>query len=73
MEFTIRPPREGDRKVVGGTVIAVVEHGEVTHPIVRVEQAEWVDSVHFSREHGDSKYGYVLYLPACKPVPQPSS
>ena len=32
-------------------------------PIVAVEQADWVDEVHVSRKNGDSRYGYILYLP----------
>ena len=64
--FLIGPPIEGtDRKIEGSTVIAVatVHDGQVRLPIVEIEQADWVDEVHFSRKGGDSANGYVIHFP----------
>jgi hypothetical protein len=76
VQFVIGPPTENDRKVEDGTVIAIAEvhPGEtvgavasidqvVRLPIVGVEQGDWVEEVHVSRKNGDSRYGYILYLP----------
>lgn len=70
MIITLRPPTEADRGAVDGVVIAVAEERSErsgilrTHPVVGVEQGDWVDEVHISRKNGDSKYGYILYLPS---------
>lgn len=65
MQFVIGPPTELDRKVEDGAVIAIAttHDGRVRNPIVGVEQGDWVDEVHISRKNGDSRYGYILYLP----------
>lgn len=71
MRVALFPPDEIDlasRPVEDGKVIAMAhvstDRGQTTHPIVGVEQGDWVDEVHISRKNGDSRYGYILYLPS---------
>lgn len=70
MRVALFPPDEIDlahRSVEDGKIIALAEvstdRGTTTHSIVGVEQGDWVDEVHVARKNGDSRYGYILYLP----------
>lgn len=70
MLIALYPPDEIDlasRSVEDGKIIAMAQvsttQGTTTHSIVGVEQGDWVDEVHISRKNGDSRYGYILYLP----------
>ena len=72
MRIALFPPDETDlasRPVEDGKIIAMAhvttdrDDRPTLHPIVGVEQGDWVDEVHISRKNGDSRYGYILYLP----------